>query len=139
MRFNKQSSSNLADVLAQTNAAVVLTTTHRISFTNEQWLAIFRLRGITINNVLKLNDKQSLAEMKDRGTEIENWAKDNPNTNFVIMDDDPSINKLPEWIRQRWVSTKPFIGIDEEAKQNVLSILLNNNNKEIGEINSSSV
>ncbi|MDB5150001.1 MAG: hypothetical protein JWQ57_4021 [Mucilaginibacter sp.] len=134
MRFNKQSVTNLAEILAQTNAAVVLTTTHRISFTNEQWIQVFRLRGITISNISKLNDKQSLAEMEDRGTEIEDWANDQQDTNFVIIDDDLSINQLPEWIKQRWVATKPFTGIDEEAKQKVLSILLNNNNKEIGEI-----
>jgi hypothetical protein len=102
-------------------------------------LEVFRLRGITISNISKLNDKQSLAEMKDRGTEIWDWVNDWEDTNFVIIDDDLSINKLPEWIKQRWVAIKPFTGIDEEAKQNVLSILLNNNKKEIGEINPSSV
>lgn len=124
MRFNKQSAENLADILAQTGASVVLTTTHRINFTGEQWLEIFRLRGIAINSISKLNEKQSLAEMKDRGTEIEDWAKNNSVTNFVILDDDPSINRLPEWVTQRWVIIKPFKGIDEDAKQRALSVLL---------------
>lgn len=126
MRFNTQSAKNLADILAQTNAAVVLTTTHRINFTNEQWIEVFRLRGITISKISKLNDKESLAEMEDRGAEIGVWANDQQDTNFVIIDDDLSITKLPEWIKQRWVIIKPFAGIDEEAKQKALSILLNN-------------
>jgi len=124
MRFNKESADNLRDILEQTNAAVVLTTTHRINFTNKQWLEIFRVRGISVGNISKLNDKQSLAEMKDRGTEIEDWVRSNHDTNFVILDDDQSINQLPEWIIKRWVKIKPFKGIDDEAKEKALSILL---------------
>ena len=125
MRFNKQAAENLADILAQTGASVVLTTTHRINLTDEQWLEIFRLRGITINRISKLNDKQSLAEMNDRGTEIEDWARNNHSTNFVILDDDLSISRLPVWVTKRWVIIKGFKGIDNEAKQKALSILLN--------------
>ncbi|WP_121811582.1 HAD domain-containing protein [Mucilaginibacter kameinonensis] len=123
-RFDKQSANNLAHILAETNAAVVLTTTHRINFTNQQWFEIFKLRGIAINSISKLNNKLSLAELGERGKEIEVWAKDNCDENFVILDDDPSINQLPEWITQRWVTIKPFKGIDDEAKQKTLSILL---------------
>lgn len=125
MLFNKRSAENLAFILAATNAAVVLTTTHRISFSVERWLEIFSLRGIEINNISKLNTKQSLAEMQDRGTEIKDWVDNNGYENYVIIDDDPSINNLPNAIKQRWISIKPYVGIDEEAKQKALDILLN--------------
>ncbi|WP_414654747.1 hypothetical protein [Hymenobacter sp.] len=43
---------------------------------------------------------------------------------FVIIDDDLSINNLPISIKGKWVSTKPMIGIDDEATEKALAILL---------------
>jgi hypothetical protein len=126
MLFNKQSAENLVDILSLTGADVVLASTHRISFTIERWLEIFKIRGIAINKLSKLNDRQSLSDMQDRGSEIQEWIHKNGEANYVIIDDDLSINNLPTAIKQRWVTIKPHIGIDIEAKQKVLDILLNN-------------
>ncbi|HMG08229.1 MAG TPA: HAD domain-containing protein, partial [Mucilaginibacter sp.] len=74
MLFNKRSAENLAFILSETNAAVVLTTTHRISFNLDKWIEIFASRGLNIHTISKINDKQVLAEMSDRGTEIKEWV-----------------------------------------------------------------
>jgi len=125
MLFNTQAAMNLAAILSETNATIVLTTTHRINFSSEQWIEIFRSRGISVNSISKLNDKNSLAEMQDRGTEIIEWIERvGYDQNYVIIDDDASINNLPLAIKNRWVMTRPFIGIDDEAKQKVMRILL---------------
>ncbi|WDF79348.1 HAD domain-containing protein [Mucilaginibacter sp. KACC 22773] len=126
MLFNKQSAENLVDILSLTGADVVLSSTHRISFTIERWLEIFKIRGITISKLSKLNDRQSLSDMQDRGSEIQEWIHKNGEANYVIIDDDLSINNLPNAIKQRWVTIKPYLGIDIEAKQKALDILLNN-------------
>jgi hypothetical protein len=126
MLFNKQSAENLVDILSLTGADVVLASTHRISFTIERWLEIFKIRGIAINKLSKLNDRQSLSDMQDRGSEIQEWIHKNCEANYVIIDDDLSINNLPEAIKQRWVTIKPYIGIDADARQMALDILLNN-------------
>jgi sugar-specific transcriptional regulator TrmB len=126
MLFNKGSAENLAFILSETNASVVLTTTHRINFDLEKWIEIFASRGINISAISKLNNKNSLAEMHDRGTEIKEWVDSNRDQqDYVIIDDDTSINNLPSAIKNRWVATKPFIGIDDEAKERVLAILQN--------------
>ncbi|WPU92636.1 HAD domain-containing protein [Mucilaginibacter sabulilitoris] len=126
MLFNKQSAENLAFILSETNASVILTTTHRINFGLEKWIEIFTLRGINIRTISKLNDKKALADMSDRATEIKEWIGKNGNEeNYVIVDDDTSINNLPSSIKKRWVVIKPSIGIDEEAKHQILDILLN--------------
>lgn len=126
MLFNKRSAENLAFILSETNAAVVLTTTHRINFEPEKWIDIFAARGMNISALSKLNDKKSITEMADRGTEIKEWVdKNRDQQDYVIIDDDTSINNLPWAIKNRWVATRPFIGIDEEAKERVLAILLN--------------
>jgi hypothetical protein len=125
MLFNKQSATNLATILSETNASVVLTSTHRINFELEKWIQIFAKRGLNIHSISKLNDKRSLAEMLDRGTEIKEWVdQNNLVKNYVIIDDDTSINGLSQSIKDKWVITKPFIGIDEEVKQKVLKLLL---------------
>jgi sugar-specific transcriptional regulator TrmB len=125
MLLNKQSAENLAFILSKTNASVILTTTHRISFDLKKWIEIFASRGLNIQAISKINDKQVLDEMSDRGTEIKEWVdKEGHQQNYVIIDDDTSIYSLPSSIKDRWVAIKPFIGIDEEAKQRVLAILL---------------
>ena len=130
MLFNKQSVVHLASILSETNASVVLTTTHRINFLPEQWIEIFKSRGLSVNDVSKLNHKQSLSEMQDRATEIKEWVDNyGYGQNYVIIDDDPSINSLPSFIKSRWVKTKPYVGIDQEAKQKILAILINGNNR----------
>ncbi|QEC78364.1 HAD domain-containing protein [Mucilaginibacter ginsenosidivorax] len=126
MLFNKLSAQNLADILLLTGAEVVLASTHRINFAIERWLDIFKIRGVTINKLSKLNDKKSLTDMQDRGNEIQEWIHKNGEVNYVIIDDDLSINNLPEAIKQKWVTIKPHIGIDIEAKQKALDILLTN-------------
>ncbi|GAA3975935.1 HAD domain-containing protein [Mucilaginibacter dorajii] len=126
MAFNKQSVGNLADIISVTNAAVVLTTTHRITFGLDKWDEIFKLRGINIPAITKLNETISLADMPDRATEIKEWVDKHSDENYVIIDDDPSINNLSDTIKDRWVATKPFTGIDKEVKQKALNILLNN-------------
>ncbi len=130
MLFNKQSAENLAFILAETNASIVLTTTHRINFSLEEWIDIFKKRGINVYSISKVNDKQSLAEMPDRGTEIKEWIEMfGYDQNYVIIDDDPSINNLPLFIKHRCAMTKSFIGINDEVKQKVLEILLHRNKK----------
>ncbi|MDB4923422.1 HAD domain-containing protein [Mucilaginibacter sp.] len=128
MLFNKSSAENLSAILLETNASVVLTTTHRISHTIEKWLEIFKARGINIDVLSKINNVGSIAEMRDRGSEIKEWVDINGlEQNYVIIDDDSSLNNLPSYIKNKWVVTKPFVGIDEEVKQKTLNILLKKN------------
>ena len=44
-------------------------------------------------------------------------------TKYVVIDDDLSINGLPNSIKEKCVLTKPLIGLDEEAMYKVMSIL----------------
>jgi HAD domain in Swiss Army Knife RNA repair proteins len=126
MPFNKNAIKNLNRILAATNAAVVLTTNHRISFSDDEWIAIFKARNIPVNSISKVNDLDSIYKMMDRGTEIKEWV-DNVgfNTTYVIIDDDYAINTLPLHIKNRWVMTDPAIGLDENAADKALNILLN--------------
>jgi hypothetical protein len=68
-----------------------------------------------------------LADIAERATEIQEWVeKHDCTTNYVIIDDDLSLNNLPQDIKNKWVQTKPMIGLDKQATERVLRILLTN-------------
>lgn len=124
MKFNENAAENLAILYKETNASIVLTTTHRISFDETKWKEIFRMRGLDFHTITKLNDKTRIDELADRATEIVAWVEQSgKNENYVIIDDDLSLHGLPEEIKERWVPTKTLIGFDKEAKAKALSIL----------------
>ena len=125
LKFNERAAKNLAKIIDTTNAAIVLTTTHRINYSIDKWKELLETRGIFPSSVAKLNDLTMLSDMGDRPTEIKEWVdKENNDRNFVIIDDDLSINGLPSSIKEKFVLTKPMIGLDEEATLQAIKILL---------------
>jgi hypothetical protein len=58
---------------------------------------------------------------------IDEWVKQfGQNENYVIIDDDLSLGSLTTEVKERWVSTKPLIGFDKDAKEKALTILQKN-------------
>ena len=130
MKFNETATENLALLFIETNASIVLTTTHRINFDETEWKEIFKTRGLNFQNISKLNNKTSIDQFVDRATEIKEWVENfGQNENYVIIDDDLSINGLSNDIKARWVSTRPLIGFDKDAKNKALYILKENKPK----------
>ena len=124
LKFNKKAAKNLARIVYETKAAIVLTTTHRINYSINKWEEILQTRGIYPSSISKLNDIATLNEMADRATEIKEWVdKQKKDEKFVIIDDDLSINDLPAIIKEKCVLTKPLIGLDDEATLRALYIL----------------
>lgn len=124
MKLNEKAVENLAILYKQTNASIVLTTTHRINYDEAKWREIFKNRGLNFETISKVNDKKEISQLTNRGEEIEKWVeKTGKELNYVILDDDQSINALPENIKERWVSINPFIGFDKEALEKAQLIL----------------
>ncbi|MBK8672891.1 MAG: hypothetical protein IPN93_07865 [Bacteroidetes bacterium] len=124
MKMNEKALENLSILYKRTNASIVLTTTHRINYDETEWKIIFKNRGLIFDTISKLNDKTKISHLADRGTEIKEWVERiGKNINYVILDDDKSINALPENIKDRWVSTNPLIGFDKESLEKALRIL----------------
>jgi len=89
LKFNERAASNLSKIIDKTNAAIVLTTTHRINYSVDKWKELLRTRGICPSSVSKLNDLTTLSDMADRATDIKEWVdKEKNDRNFVIIDDD---------------------------------------------------
>jgi len=116
--FNKESVKNLNDILNQTKSTVVLTTSHKSKYTLDEWSLIFSKRGIECN-LQKLNNQPST----NRYDEIIDWFETYGENNFVIIDDDKQLNKLPNNIKCKLVSTDLMIGLNSEVKETVINIL----------------
>lgn len=72
-QFNAVSEKNLKEIIHRFQPEIVLTTTHRVNYTLNAWLEIFRLREIEVHKISKINEAQSPGEIKKRNIEIEEW------------------------------------------------------------------
>jgi hypothetical protein len=124
MEFNPEAARNLATLYSVTNADIVLTTTHRISYSIDKWHEIFKARGLSFHHIAKVNNKTLIDYTTSRGQEIEEWVgKFGMDMKFIAIDDDTSINSLPAHIRNRCVLTKSLLGFNKEALAESLTIL----------------
>jgi len=127
MKFNDSSAKNLAFILDKTKASIVLTTTHRTNHSIDNWKTLLANRGIVTSEITIINNKTSLTEFSDRLTEIKEWVHLYGDHNkYVIIDDDSSLQDLPMAIKSNWVKTSPLIGLDDEATDKVMAILITN-------------
>jgi hypothetical protein len=118
--FNRTAIDNLLKIINQTNASIVLTTSHKSRFTLSEWKNIFMKRGVSVDSISCLNENTSSLNRKE---EILNWAKDEGHQDFVIIDDDRSLNDLPFELKNKCVLTSPLIGLDENAASTAIDIL----------------
>jgi hypothetical protein len=108
--FTKHAVKNLKKLLSETHASIVLISTHKTRFSNSEWRNIFRNRGIEATIDVLENENDS-----NRKDEIVNWYNTHSNEDFIIIDDDKSLNDLPERIKHNLVQTKSLVGFNEES------------------------
>jgi sugar-specific transcriptional regulator TrmB len=121
-KFNNRAVNNLKKIISETNASIILTTSHKSSFSIPQWMDIFKTRGIDTSIKTLSNNINNLS----RKDEILNWLRNRTDQeDFVIIDDDTSLNGLPSNIRAKCVLTSPLIGLDESSTLNAIDILKN--------------
>ena len=110
--FSSKAVSVLQDVLTQNpNSTIILTTSHKSRFSLSQWKIIFERRGLNVNKLESLNDN---TDFQSRKVEILNWFDSNDiHEDFIIIDDDKSLNDLPKFYKDRLVLTSTLIGLNE--------------------------
>ena len=117
-------SSKATDILQgliSDGVTVMLTTSHKAKFSIEEWKNIFKNRGIKIENLKSLPDNVNNLSRKD---EIVNWFNvNNVDELFIIIDDDKSLNELPDFLKKNLIQTSPYIGLTEEHVETIKSIL----------------
>jgi hypothetical protein len=122
--FNSRSVKALQKIISETDASLLLTTSHKSKYNISQWRNIFKSRGINAKHIHRLSSNSLHSSRKE---EILNWymAKHTRNEEFVIIDDDKLLNDLPGNIKSNLVLTSPSVGLTDELAENAISILKN--------------
>ncbi|WP_240622631.1 HAD domain-containing protein [Flavobacterium crocinum] len=119
--FSSKATCALQRIIAETSADILLTTSHKSKYSISEWNEIFKLRGINVNDIARLSENLTHLSRKE---EILNWynIKNNPE-NFVIIDDDKSLNGLTPFLKSKLVLTSPMVGLTDELASEAISIL----------------
>ena len=90
--FNELSVNYLNEIInTSPNTEIILSTSHKHSFSLKQWETIFANRGIIKTKISRLDTNSSEVSRFD---EIESWYLKNQNENFIVIDDDKGLNAL---------------------------------------------
>ena len=118
--FSNKATTILKGLITE-NLTVVLTTSHKSNFSIDEWKNIFKNRGITIEKMKSLSENINHLSRKD---EIINWFNiNNAGEDFIIIDDDKSLNDLPDFLKKNLIQTSSHIGLTEEHLEAINSIL----------------
>lgn len=126
MAFSNKAARSLNKIILETSADIILTSSHRRKYSNSKWNNIFEVRGIHVNSIRTLEDVIHPLQQYKRLDEIVLWVnKYGFGSRFVIIDDDSILDNLPYRIKERWIKTRPLVGLDEENASEAISILNN--------------
>jgi len=120
--FSSKAVQVLKEMLSQnTNASIMLTTSHKSRFSQSEWIEIFQRRGLNVN---QLNSLVENTELLSRKEEILNWFNINEiQEDFIIIDDDKSLNDLPKFFKDRLVLTSSLVGLNESHTADIQDIV----------------
>lgn len=123
MAFSVQAVKALDKIILSTSADILLTTSHKDSFDLSQWQEIFKKRNIIVNKIYKLKKNNLHLSRKD---EILNWYDSQKDeTNFVILDDDKSLNALPSFLKEKLIQTSATVGLTNYLAEEAIEKLNN--------------
>ena len=112
--FSNRATRALQSLISE-GVAVILTTSHKSNYDIDKWKQIFRNRGINIENLFSLPNNLNNLNRKD---EIVNWlSANNVGEDFLIIDDDKSLNELPFNLKEKLIQPSPTIGLTGDLLQ----------------------
>jgi hypothetical protein len=107
--------------LITANTTIILTTSHKSKYTIDKWKSIFEARGIIVSDLQCLDNNVENLSRKD---EILNWFNMNDFfEDFLILDDDKSLNDLPRFLKDNLILTSPLVGLSDSHLDNIHAIL----------------
>ncbi|WP_194852207.1 HAD domain-containing protein [Nonlabens antarcticus] len=119
--FSRLATKSLHKILSSTNATIVLTTSHKHHYTLEEWKRIFEVRGIPMVAIHRLPENTTNSNRKE---ELLNWFDSYDLTsNFIIIDDDKSLNALPEFYKKRLIQTSASVGLTEHLADEAIELI----------------
>ena len=120
-KFSPKAVVGLQDIISGTKASIVLTTSHKNRFTPKEWKIIFNNRGIDVSSVTKLQTRKIYPNRKE---EILTWCKRHKDVkDFVIIDDDKSLNGLPRELKDKLILTNSSVGLTQSDALQAIKML----------------
>jgi 16S rRNA C1402 (ribose-2'-O) methylase RsmI len=119
--FSKKATDALNRIISDSDSNIVLTTSHKWIYTIKQWKEIFKRRNVNVKNISRLPENKNYLNRKD---ELLKWFNsDAIEDNFIIIDDDKSLNALPEVLKNRLVQTNSSVGLTDYLADEALAII----------------
>jgi hypothetical protein len=115
-KFKTEAEKELDDLLLQSGATIVLTSTHRYRFDKQKWKLILSKRLKHLGKFGIIDDYTGPIEMNSsRYDEICQWGKGaGLHQQYVILDDDKLLHNLPSFIKRHWVPIIASVGFTNE-------------------------
>ena len=111
------------------DAMIMLTTSHKSRFSHSEWKDIIQRRGL---NMIQLKSLVENANLLSWSEEILNWFNTNEiHDDFIIIDDDKSLNDLPKFFKNRLILTGSLVGLNESHLVDIQDIFANSKNMAI--------
>lgn len=109
---------NSLNAVLKSDDEIILSTSHRFSYTIEDWKKILKRRGITETNVSMVEVVMDVIAGSARCSEIMFWVHRCrfEYDDVVIIDDDKSLNDLPKGLKERLVLTDSFFGLQTSSE-----------------------
>jgi hypothetical protein len=109
--FSPNAVRSLERIISNSSADIVLTTSHKHKYTLKEWNNIFKRRNINVNKITRLPKNTNHLNRKD---ELLLWfSGKHLNENFIIIDDDKSLNGLPEFLKSKLIQTSGSVGLTD--------------------------
>jgi len=118
--FNREAVQNLNILLSEVDAELWLSSTRRLGKTLEEFNLIFSNRNIQ-QSIKGFLPAGTLGE--NRLIEVEAFLDHEFPKNFLILDDDTSLNELEDYRKKFWVKTDRLIGFNEEKLREALVLV----------------
>ena len=116
--FSLKAVTSLNRILSITSADIVLTTSHKFKYSLKEWKRIFERRNIFVKNITRLPENRNHLNRKD---ELVSWFKSNTtDEHFIIIDDDKSLNALPDFLKDKLIQTSASVGLTSYLADEVL-------------------
>lgn len=118
--FSSRATRVLQNIISDVTT-VMLTTSHKSTYTIDEWKSIFEKRSIKITNLKSIGSNTNNLSRKD---EILNWFNvNNVDEDYVIIDDDKSLNGLPVFLKDKLILTSSLVGLNDQHLDEIKSIL----------------
>ena len=119
--FSTRATQALQKIISETSADIVLTTSHKCNYTLEEGISIFNARGFKLDKINRLPENTNYSSRKEEV--IRQFISSKIDQDFIIIDDDKTLNALPEFLKSKLIQTSASLGLTDELAEEALKIV----------------